>query len=132
MAPARPASTISRVTMPESTMPFAMVAATAIDRNAPTKLRVAARMTAALGLSARVAIEVAIALPVSWKPFVKSNAKAVATTSASRMASVTPSIVTYSGPCYTRESALDRVTFVSRAWSGACATPARCGRGSPG
>jgi hypothetical protein len=35
-------------------------------------------MTAVLGLRALVAIDVAIALPVSWKPFVKSNASAVA------------------------------------------------------
>ena len=37
-------------------------------------------MTAARGDSARVEIDVATALAVSWKPFVKSNASAVATT----------------------------------------------------
>jgi len=38
-----------------------------------------------LGLSAPVAIEVAMAFAVSWNPFVKSKSSAVATTSASRM-----------------------------------------------
>ena len=37
-------------------------------------------MTAVFGASARVEIDVATALAVSWKPFVKSNASAVATT----------------------------------------------------
>ena len=36
--------------------------------------------TATLGLSARVEIEVATALAVSWKPLVKSNASAATTT----------------------------------------------------
>jgi hypothetical protein len=42
-----------------------------------TKFKAAERPTAARGGSARVAIDVAIALAVSWKPFVKSNASAV-------------------------------------------------------
>ena len=53
------------------------VAATSTERNAPTRLRMPARVTAVLGLSAPVAIEVAIALPVSWNPLVKSKARAV-------------------------------------------------------
>ena len=36
--------------------------------------------TAALGASAPLAMDVAIALPVSWKPLVKSKASAVITT----------------------------------------------------
>ena len=46
--------------------------------NAPTKFSVAASMTANRGDIARVATAVAIAFAVSWKPFVKSNASAVA------------------------------------------------------
>src|SRR3954454_20610983 len=61
-------------------MPLAIVAATATDRNAPTKLRVAARPTATRGGIARVETDVATAFAVSWKPFVKSNASAVPTT----------------------------------------------------
>ena len=36
--------------------------------------------TACFGLSAPLAMEVAIALPVSWNPFVKSKSRAVITT----------------------------------------------------
>ena len=61
-------------------MPVAIVAATASERNAPTKLSAAASATASRGDSARVEIDVATALAVSWKPLVKSNASAVATT----------------------------------------------------
>src|SRR3954453_10258263 len=61
-------------------MPLAIVAATASDRNAPTKFSVAARPTARRGGIARVEIDVATALAVSWKPFVKSKASAVPTT----------------------------------------------------
>src|SRR5215210_170173 len=61
-------------------MPLAIVAATEIDRNAPTKFSAAASVTATRGAIARVEIEVATALAVSWKPFVKSNASAAPTT----------------------------------------------------
>jgi hypothetical protein len=60
------------------------VTATSTDRNAPTRLRMPANRTAVLGLRAPVAMEVAIALPVSWKPLVKSKASAV-TISSTRM-----------------------------------------------
>ena len=80
MPPTRPANTSSSVTRWASTRPLAMVAATAMDRNAPTRFSDADSATAAFGLSAPVAIEVAIALPVSWKPLVKSKASAVITT----------------------------------------------------
>ena len=62
------------------TMPLAIVAATCSDRNAPTKFRIAASVTATRGAIARVEIDVATAFAVSWKPLVKSNASAVATT----------------------------------------------------
>src|SRR3954471_6771053 len=61
-------------------MPLAIEAATASDRNAPTKLRLADKPTATRGGIARVEIEVATALAVSWKPVVKSKASAVPTT----------------------------------------------------
>ena len=59
-------------------MPLAIVAATASDRNAPTKFSEAAMITATFGDIARVDTEVAIEFAVSWKPLVKSNASAVA------------------------------------------------------
>src|ERR687892_818179 len=80
IAPTRPANTIAGVTRSASTIPEATVAATSSDRNAPTKLSTAARLTATRGFSARVEIDVATALAVSWKPLVKSNASAVAMT----------------------------------------------------
>ena len=61
-------------------MPVAIVAATSSERKAPTKFSVAAMPTATRGGIARVEIDVATALAVSWKPLVKSNASAVATT----------------------------------------------------
>src|SRR6185437_9455348 len=42
MAPTKPAKTTSSVTTPWSTMPFAIVAATETEMNAPAKLRIAA------------------------------------------------------------------------------------------
>src|SRR5918998_374425 len=63
MPPTRPANTTSRLMTSASTSPLAIVAATASDRNAPTMLRAADRRTAVLGLRARVAMDVAIALP---------------------------------------------------------------------
>ena len=72
--PARPADH-RQVTSPVLTRPLAIVAATASERNAPTRLSTPDRATATRGPSAPVAIEVAIALPVSWKPLVKSKAQ---------------------------------------------------------
>ncbi len=80
MPPTRPANTSSSDTMLESIRPLAIVAATAVDKKAPTRLSTADSATATLGFSAPLAIEVAMALPVSWKPLVKSNASAVITT----------------------------------------------------
>ena len=57
------------------------VTATSTERKAPTRLRTPASSTAIFGFRAPVAIDVAIALPVSWNPLVKSNASAVAISS---------------------------------------------------
>src|SRR5215467_13362002 len=65
IAPTRPAKMIGTVTIPWSTIPLAIVAATATEMNAPAKLRTAARPTATRGGSARVAIVVAMAFAVS-------------------------------------------------------------------
>src|ERR1700754_5245685 len=59
MPPARPAATTVRVTSPVATRPLAMVAATARERNAPTKLSTPDIATATRGPSAPVAIDVA-------------------------------------------------------------------------
>src|SRR5215210_4721477 len=76
----RPAKTISGVIRSASTMPSATVAATASERNAPAKLSTAAYPTASLGAIARVEMDVATTLAVSWNPLVKSKASAAATT----------------------------------------------------
>src|SRR4051812_30659516 len=80
IAPIRPAKTIVGVMASAFTMPFATVAATWSERKAPTKLRIAASATAIRGGTARVEIAVATTFAVSWKPLVKSNASAAATT----------------------------------------------------
>ncbi len=65
IAPSNPAKMIVSEIDPWSTIPLAIVAATLIERKAPTKFRLAASPSAALGGSARVAIVVAIAFAVS-------------------------------------------------------------------
>src|SRR4051794_26164592 len=80
IAPTSPAKITVSVTPPASTMPLAIVAATWSERKAPTKFSIDARPTAIRGGSARVEIDVATTLAVSWKPLVKSKASAVATT----------------------------------------------------
>ena len=102
MPPTRPANTMVRMGVPISAVigapsgPWMLttllltVSATSMLRKAPTRLSTAERATATLGRSAPLAIEVAIAFPVSWKPLVKSNARAVTTTTANtKNASVT-------------------------------------------
>ena len=64
------------------------VRATSTDRNAPTRLSVAESATAVFGFRAPVAMDVAIAFPVSWNPLVKSKARAVTITSPSMIISV--------------------------------------------
>ena len=101
MPPMRPAKMIVRpvdASMPGSSAPVLLsctfstevvtVTATSTERNAPTRFRTPASSTAVLGFRAPVAIDVAIALPVSWNPLVKSNASAV-TISSTRMISST-------------------------------------------
>ena len=70
------------------TTAFVTVSATCTLRNAPTRFSTAERATATLGFRAPVAIEVAIALAVSWNPLVKSKPSAVTTTRTSRSKSV--------------------------------------------
>ena len=69
MPPTRPAKTMVSSawppTFPRFTTPLATVAATSTERKAPTRFKEADRATATLGLRAPVAIDVAIALPVS-------------------------------------------------------------------
>ncbi len=83
IAPVSPARTMSSVITSGSTIPFAIVAATAIETNAPAKLSTAAIATAARGERARVETLVAIEFAVSWNPFVKSKKSATATTATS-------------------------------------------------
>jgi hypothetical protein len=107
MPPIRPASTISNRAVPPSvvsdslgvpsefwmrTTALLTVRATSTERKAPMRLRMPESATAVLGRRARVAMEVAIAFAVSWNPLVKSNPRAVTTTSARITdVSVTPS-----------------------------------------
>src|SRR5215216_6403954 len=83
IAPTRPAKTIFRVIAPGSTIPFATVAATLSETNAPAKFRTAAESTARRGERARVETLVAMEFAVSWKPFVKSKNSAITTTATS-------------------------------------------------
>jgi hypothetical protein len=65
-------------------MPLEIVLATSVEMNAPARFSTADTPTATFGLSAPVAIEVAIALAVSWNPLVKSNTNAVMITTTTR------------------------------------------------
>ncbi len=80
IAPTRPPKITSGVIRASSTSPPEMVRATCTERNAPTRFSTPASRTATRGRSAPLAIEVAIALAVSWNPFVKSKTNAVSTT----------------------------------------------------
>ena len=82
IAPTSPASTTLSVIASGSTMPVAIVAATATKKKAPMKLRIAELITAFRGESAWVETLVAIEFAVSWKPLVKSKKRAVTTTTA--------------------------------------------------
>lgn len=79
IAPTSPAKIMAGLTSVSSTIPPEIVLATSVGRKAPPMLRTPLTRTAALGFSAPVAMEVAIAFAVSWNPFVKSNASAVTT-----------------------------------------------------
>src|SRR3954471_13856045 len=80
IAPTSPAKITTGLMSVSSTSPPEIVFATWTDRKAPVRFRQAATVTAVLGRNAPVAIDVAMALAVSWKPFVKSKASAVTTT----------------------------------------------------
>ena len=69
-------------------MSLVTVTATSTDRKAPTRFNTADSVTAVFGFSAPVAMDVAMAFPVSWKPLVKSNPSAVMTTSVNTRISV--------------------------------------------
>lgn len=84
IAPTSPPKMIGTVIFESSTRPLEIVVATAVEMNAPTRLSTADTVTATLGLSAPVAMDVAIALAVSWKPLVKSNTNAVMITTTTR------------------------------------------------
>ena len=80
IAPTSPAKITTGLMSVSSTSPPEIVFATCTDRKAPARFRHPAIATATLGRSAPVAIEVAMALAVSWKPLVKSKISAVRTT----------------------------------------------------
>src|SRR5260370_18048409 len=80
IAPAKPAMTTYWVTSSSRIIPLPMVLATAVPRrNAATKLKKAAQITASLGDKTRVETTVAMLFAASWKPFKKSKARATAT-----------------------------------------------------
>ena len=83
IAPTSPARTTFNVIAAGSTIPVAIVAATAKKKNAPAKFRIAELSTAIRGDSACVETLVAIEFAVSWNPFVKSKKRAVTMTAAS-------------------------------------------------
>ena len=89
IAPSSPAKTMGAVINESSNRPPEIVLATAVDRQAPTRLSTAARMTATRGRSAPVAIGPAIALALSWKPLVKSKIRATTMTVMTTNSSVT-------------------------------------------
>ena len=76
------AAAIAAISTTESTMEGdvtmspPIVLATPVETIAPTKFKTADIMIATFGFSARVATQVAIALAVSWNPFIKSNERA--------------------------------------------------------
>src|SRR3982750_4790951 len=78
--PSRPARIRFGVTMSMRMIPFWIALATSSPEvNAAVKLKNAAQMTAADGLSTRVPTIVAIEFAESWKPLMKSKKKAIAT-----------------------------------------------------
>ena len=72
IAPSSPAITTTRpwLAEPPGTMTSLTVLATFCPRKAPTKFMIAAITSAIRGVSARVEIDVAMALAASWKPLV--------------------------------------------------------------
>src|SRR5512134_853134 len=82
MAPINAARTTTWVTCDGSTIPFPIVVATCVETSAPTKFSPAAMRIAFRIERARVEMQVAMALAVSWKPLMKSNDSAATITSA--------------------------------------------------
>ena len=76
----RPENTIARVTRSAWTMPLAIVAADREREERADEVQDRREGDRHRGGIARVEIEVATALAVSWKPLVKSKASAVPTT----------------------------------------------------
>jgi hypothetical protein len=66
IAPTSPAKMTTGLISASSTSPLEIVFATSTDRNAPTRFSAPASRTATLGRRAPVAMEVAMALAVSW------------------------------------------------------------------
>jgi hypothetical protein len=89
IAPSSPARMIGTVISESSKKPPEIVLATSVDRHAPTTLSNAARITAVRGRRAPVAIGPAMALALSWKPFVKSKIRATTMTVITTNSSVT-------------------------------------------
>ena len=106
IAPTSPARTTLSVIASGLTIPFAIVAATLSETNAPTKFMTAATRTAVRGDSARVETLVAIEFAVSWKPFVKSKNRATTTTATSVRSSM-------SSCCYAFFTAMFAITFAA-------------------
>src|SRR2546423_6493493 len=84
MAPTRPAKTTPMDRTSGWTTPLAMADATWVLRiRKAMKLKAAAQTTASRGVRTRVATTVAIELAASWKPLVKSKARAMPMTATS-------------------------------------------------
>ncbi len=84
IAPSTPtAITVRPVTPVGGLITLLMVLATCWPMKAPSRFITAAMMSAALGVSARVETEVAIALAASWKPLVDSKPSEMKMTSSS-------------------------------------------------
>ena len=89
MAPTSAPNTMWVSTTPGSTMPLPTVAATfSWNRKMATTLKKAANSTACWGFSTPVDTTVAMELAASWKPFMKSNSKASATSIATTQKAV--------------------------------------------
>lgn len=69
-------STVESTICGDVTISPPIVFATPVDTIAPTKFKNADMIIAMRGLKERVAIQVAIAFAVSWKPLIKSKASA--------------------------------------------------------
>src|SRR5919109_3942472 len=79
MAPTRPAKMTASLTTFGSTVLPTVLATPVWKTRKATKLKKAAQITAARGVSTRVETTVAIELAASWKPLVKSNTSASTT-----------------------------------------------------